>query len=142
MGGPLAVPAAGLINALRSRGADLRERTVRLDSMVRWVLANEFTNHTRCLGYEGLLLSVAWERLGEAARALSAVQLDRWELNLGILLAPRLRQEGRLAAIVGDTTRAIRAYHRYLSLRRDADPVLIPERDSVRAALARLERRQ
>ena len=57
------------------------------------------------------------------------------------LLASTQREEGRLAALVGDTAAAIRAYRRYLDFRRDAEPSLIPQRDSVRAELARLERR-
>jgi hypothetical protein len=127
-----------VIEALRSRASDLRARTARLDSLVRWDIAN---NSGSWHPVEGLLLAVAWQALGEPRRALAAVHLDVWELSHATLLAPRLRQEGRLATIVGDTTRAIRAYRRYLRLRRDADSVLIPERDSVQAVLSRLERR-
>jgi hypothetical protein len=50
-----------------------------------------------------------------------------------------LRQEGRLAALTGDTTGAIRAYDQYLSLRTNPDAPFKPQRDSViaeRAALA------
>ena len=55
--------------------------------------------------------------------------------------AVRQREEGRLAALAGDTAGAIRVYRRYLLLRQDAEPALTPQRDSVRAALALLERR-
>jgi tetratricopeptide (TPR) repeat protein len=135
---PIRDAVVEVIEALRSHVGDLRARTARLDSLVRWDIANHSGSWHPV---EGLLLAVAWQALGEPRRALAAVHLDVWELNHATLLAPRLRQEGRLAAIVGDTTRAIRAYRRYLRLRRDADPILIPERDSVQAALARLERR-
>jgi hypothetical protein len=135
---PLHDAVAEVIEALRSRASDLRARTARLDSLVRWDIAN---NSGSWHPVEGLLLAVAWQALGEPRRALAAVHLDVWELSHATLLAPRLRQEGRLATIVGDTTRAIRAYRRYLRLRRDADSVLIPERDSVQAVLSRLERR-
>jgi hypothetical protein len=50
------------------------------------------------------------------------------------------REMGRLAAIVGDTAGAIRAYDHYLTLRTDPDPVLQPQRDSVLAELAALVR--
>ncbi len=134
-----------LIEALRSRPAEVPELTLRLDSLVRWSIANSVFDPlhiTTVLGSD-LLLSVAWERLGDRRRALAALQLC---VCTGIdptpsPLAPRLRRVGRLAAQLGDTASAVRAYRRYLMLRRDADPVLIPERDSVQAALARLERR-
>jgi tetratricopeptide (TPR) repeat protein len=129
-----------VMQALRSRRPDLRAKTMHLDSIVRWSVANE--DRSGAVGYEGLLLSAAWEASGDPARALAAVHLlDIFTLNTVYLLAPELRREGRLAAQLGDTTRAIRAYRRYLMLRRDADPALISERDSVAAALARLERR-
>ncbi len=56
--------------------------------------------------------------------------------------ATSARHEGRLAAQLGDTSGAVRAYRRYLAMRRDAEPVLHAQRDSVRAELARLERRR
>jgi hypothetical protein len=48
------------------------------------------------------------------------------------------REEGRLAALAGDTTNAIRAYEYYLNVRDDPDPALQPVVDSVRAELAAL----
>lgn len=133
-----------LIEGLRLHQAEVPELTARLDSVLRWSVANYVFDpvHSTTLLGSDLLLSAAWERLGDRRRALAALQLRVWLSDpTPSPLAPLLRQEGRLATLVGDTTRAIRAYRRYLSLRRDADPVLIPERDSVAAALARLERR-
>jgi hypothetical protein len=51
------------------------------------------------------------------------------------LLSSVMREEGRLAAVTGDTSGAVRAYRHYLALRADPDPELVPQRDSVRAAL-------
>ena len=134
---PLLAAARAVLDAVRRGTADLRPATTRLDSMVRWNFANTSVSPR---GFEGLLLSVAWERLGEPARALSALQLDWWGLGFSrFLLVPVLRREGALATAIGDTTRAIRAYRRYLAFRRDADPILRPQRDSVAAELARLE---
>jgi hypothetical protein len=53
-------------------------------------------------------------------------------------LASFLREEGRLAARLGDTVGAVRAYRHYLVHRRDPEPTLRPEVDRVRAELARL----
>jgi hypothetical protein len=50
------------------------------------------------------------------------------------------REEGRLAALTGDTAGAILAYGRYLALRDDAEPRLQPRVRQVRRALAELER--
>lgn len=58
--------------------------------------------------------------------------------STAFLLATSLRMEGRLAAEVGDTEGAIRAYRHYLALRSDPDPTLQAQADSVRAALAEL----
>jgi len=51
---------------------------------------------------------------------------------------PALRDEGRWAALAGDTASAIRAFRHYLLWREDPEPSLIPERDSVLAELTRL----
>ena len=90
-------------------------------------------------GFEHLILAQLWERRGQRARAVSAVRLNWAGFGLsGWNQAMTAREEGRLAALVGDTTGAICAYRRYLDFRRDAEPALIPQRDSVRAELARL----
>jgi hypothetical protein len=46
--------------------------------------------------------------------------------------------EARLAARIGDTASAADAYRRYLMMRSAPEPVLVPQRDSARAELARL----
>ncbi len=81
-----------------------------------------------------VLLSRAWESIGVKSRALARMRGG----SVGFpddLMTVRRRAEGRLAAMTGDTTGAIRAYREYLELRRNAEPVLIPQRDSVQAAL-------
>jgi hypothetical protein len=88
-----------------------------------------------------LVLGRLWERQGDPAAALAAVRRrDRHWLPSGLFfLSTFLREEGRLAALTGDTTGAIRAYRHYLALRADPDPALRPERDRVRSTLALLE---
>lgn len=49
-----------------------------------------------------------------------------------------LREEGRLAAVTGDTGRAIQAYQHYLALRPDPEPEVKPEMERVREELAHL----
>ncbi len=48
-------------------------------------------------------------------------------------------EEGRIAEKAGDVERAIRAYSRYLKVRQDPDPELLPEVEAIRAELARLQ---
>jgi hypothetical protein len=49
-----------------------------------------------------------------------------------------LQEEGRLAALTGDTAGAIRAYQHYLALRPNPEPEVKPEVERVRGELARL----
>ncbi len=49
-----------------------------------------------------------------------------------------LREEGRLAALLGDRAGAIKAYSHYLALRYNPEPSVKPEVDRVRAELAQL----
>jgi hypothetical protein len=92
--------------------------------------------------WQNLVLARLWQARGDTAPALAAVR--RREYQQGVspwALAASLREEGRLAAVTGDSSGAVRAYRHYLVLRADPEPALIPQRDSVRAELSRLERR-
>ncbi|HET9464361.1 MAG TPA: protein kinase [Gemmatimonadales bacterium] len=77
---------------------------------------------------------------GDLVGALAAIRRRGEPGDQKILLSSFLREEGRLAALAADTVGAIRAYRHYLALRAQPEPRLIPQRDSVRAALAELER--
>ena len=59
---------------------------------------------------------------------------------IGIAVHPEYvryrREEGRLAAQLGDTAGAIRAYRHYLALRSDPEPRLRAQADTVRMELA------
>ncbi len=89
-----------------------------------------------------LVLAHCYERLGDVRSALRVVQrrpLHQW---IGLpLLSTFLREEGRYAAMVGDTATAVRAYRHYLALRTWADSTLHDRVTEVRTALAALERR-
>ena len=78
-------------------------------------------------------------RRGESERALDAIRRQPYASEMGnVGLSTFLREEGRLAAEVGDRERAIRAYNLYLNLRTDPEPELVPQVSQVRRELARL----
>lgn len=79
------------------------------------------------------------EACGDLVQALAIAR--RRNLWGNRLLSTQLREEGRLAALVGDTVGAVRAFRHYLQLRSDPEPVVRPEVERVRAELQRLEGR-
>ena len=85
-------------------------------------------------------LARLYQKQGRTDRALRAVR-RRFSPNgepepPGLAEAYRL--EGQYAAQLGDRADAIRAYRNYLRLRVDPEPSKIPQRDSVRAELAKV----
>ena len=78
------------------------------------------------------------ERQGNISAALSAVRRRPYSYHTTDYLASYLRQEGRLAALGGDTSGAIRAYRHYLAVRSDPEPALRPVIEAVQAELAKL----
>lgn len=129
--------ALALQDAWRSRAPDLDHRITTLDSMLRHHLANGGTSQW----FENRILARVHEERGNRGAAISALRLMFRAFGTKITEPGDVREEGRLAALAGDAPAAIRAYRRYLVLRRDAEPALMPQRDSVVAELARLERR-
>ena len=120
--------------AMREQRPNTRDLLVAADSLLRarinlgdpWQDASAF-------------LARAFEASGDLARARGLWRLRQMGFAGALTLATRTREEGRLAAVMGDTAGAVRAYRRYLLHRQDAEPALVPQRDSVRAALALLE---
>jgi len=84
-----------------------------------------------------LIAARLFEAQGEVLRALAIMRRSSSWTNQ--LLSTQLREEGRLAALVGDTAAAVRAYRHYLVLRSDPEPGLRPEVARVRVELERLE---
>jgi hypothetical protein len=82
-----------------------------------------------------------YARLGDTKRALRAVRrrayIETFLHPTG--LAETSRLEGLWAAQNGDQQGAVLAYKRYLMLRTDPEPSMIPQLDSVRLELSRLE---
>jgi DNA-binding SARP family transcriptional activator/TolB-like protein len=89
--------------------------------------------------FGNILLAQAYEASGDETRALAVIRRGVW-FYPPRFLSTYLREEGRLAARLGDRAGAIRAYEHYLALRSDPEPVLRPERDRIRAELYRLKR--
>jgi DNA-binding SARP family transcriptional activator/TolB-like protein len=86
-----------------------------------------------------LLLARAYEESGDRASALRVLRRGFWYYPPRHI-AVYLREEGRIAALLGDRSGAIRAYEHYLALRSNPEPALRPERDRIRAELNRLKR--
>ncbi len=106
-----------------------------LDSLLRQipfgVLTPERLDRTGTLAVARLL-----ESQGDIDAAYRAVQ--RREFFNTRYLATYLREEGRLAALLGEREAAVRAYRHYLTLRSDPEPALAEEVEQIRADLARL----
>jgi serine/threonine-protein kinase len=113
----------------RSNAPDAGARLAALDSTTRTHLTSFTLDY-----YEGAVEARAWERRGDAARALRASQAVPYP-NFALPLTVRL------AAAAGDTALAVRADRRFLELTAEGEPAVAAARDSVRADLARLERR-
>jgi hypothetical protein len=77
---------------------------------------------------------------GDYADALAAVRRRSFD-TVPVYLSTYLREEGRLAALAGDTAGAISAYRHYLVLQAHPEPAVAPRVQRIRAELARLEGR-
>lgn len=85
-----------------------------------------------------LVLASAYERLGDLEQALAAARRRTVGTPHARFLSSQLRAEGRLAARLGFTDDAVRAYHHYLALRANPEPGVAPIVEDVRTELARL----
>ena len=135
---------ARLIDVLvtEAEGGDVRAALLRMDSVVRELPLPTGRQQWDPLPAEvqNLLLARMLRRYGEPERALAASRrrIYRAVANYPDALPEYLREEGRLATLVGDTAGAIRAYRHYLALREKPDPLWRAPWDSVRAELAAL----
>jgi serine/threonine-protein kinase len=130
------------IDAMRAKveGADPRTALLRLDSVVRELPLPE-EGFPLPAEVQNLLLGRMLVDVGETERALAAIRRRPYwgPFCEQYLSAPEyLREEGRLAATVGDTAGAIQAYNYYLALREDPDPPWRAQWDSVKTELAAL----
>ena len=100
-----------------------------LDSLMR-------TDPEGSYGFENLVVAHLHEAQGDLAAAHES--LRRRVYFFTRYLSTYLREEGRLAALIGDTDAAIEAYRHYLALRDDPEPALAGEVARVRSELAKL----
>jgi DNA-binding SARP family transcriptional activator len=135
---------ARLIDVLvtEENGGDVRPMLLRMDSVVRELPLPTGRQQWDPWPAEvqNLMLTRMLRRSGEPDRALAAARRRPYRAVANNLdaLPEYLREEGRLAAEVGDTAGAIRAYRHYLALRGNPDLPWRPAWDSVRAELAAL----
>ena len=126
---------AALLDALRASALhrpDARAKLAEADQaarayiLVRTVPAN-------------LIVARVAEAEGDLALALRAVRRRDGDLiGFQWYLSTFLREEGRLAALTGDTAGAIRAYQHYMMFHSDPEPEMKPEVERVRLDLAKL----
>jgi hypothetical protein len=124
-------------------GTDVRAALLRLDSVMRPfpVRGGAGGDHELMPALPNLVLAQRLAQYGEAQRALGASRRRTTRTGDELFhpfLPEYLRQEGDLAAMVGDTAGAIEAYQHYLALREDPDPPWRAQWDSVRVELAAL----
>ena len=132
---------ATLLEAMRASGLRLpgaREKVAVADS-----LAREYIFAVCCgerLSDANIQIARLWEREGDPQAALRAIarrsERFRWA---PLYMSTLLREEGRLAALTGDTARAVSAWRRYLAFRANPQASLKPGVDSIRMQLAALE---
>ena len=80
------------------------------------------------------------EAAGDRQGALAATRRRLYLVAEPVYLSTYLREEGRLAALTGDRSAAIRAYQHYLALRAAPEPALRAQTERVRTDLAELLR--
>ena len=130
---------AALLDATRATALhlpDAREKLAEAD-----VASRTFELLLPALGANLVVAHLA-ELQGDLPLALRAVRrragvygfFPAWHLSTF------LREEGRLAALTGDTAGAMRAYRHYLALRTNPEPAVQPEVEVVRAEVAKLQR--
>ncbi len=133
---PLATPlciAAADAELAAARGGPFAAELGRLDSL----LNDAWNSRDLLLTVGNLVAARLHEARGDVPGALARI---RRRAGWTMLLSTQLREEGRLAALVGDREGAVRAYRHYLALRSAPEPSLLEEVDRTRAELARLER--
>jgi tetratricopeptide (TPR) repeat protein len=130
---PLGADLVDALLASAARRPDAAALRARIDSLALEGCCSMVVVH-----WLNLVVARAYEAAGRDEDALRAIRRGVWRFPPQ-LLSTYLRDEGRLAAKLGDRAGAIRAYRHYLALRADAEPELRPELDRVRAELAGLE---
>jgi TolB-like protein len=117
----------------RQESPNRKAALARLDSLT--VTTSEVTSYIVLVA--NLTSARLHEADGDLPAALAAVRRRVYFYEGLAGLSTLLKEEGRLAALTGDTEGAKTAYQHYLALRSQADPALAPEVEQVRQALNR-----
>jgi tetratricopeptide (TPR) repeat protein len=125
----------------RAEGGDVHGALLRMDSIVRPLPLPHGFNEWLPMSIEvqNLALARLLAAHGEQELALQAIRRRPYVAAYAAMcssLPEYLREEGRLAAALGDTAGAIEAYEHYLALREDPDPPWRAQWDSVKSELA------
>jgi serine/threonine-protein kinase len=88
---------------------------------------------------DNLAVARLLEAHGNVADALAAIRRRRFDL-VPVFLSTYLREEGRLAALAGDTIGAIAAYRHFLILQSHPEPARVARLEQIRSELGRLMR--
>ncbi|MEZ4413159.1 MAG: serine/threonine-protein kinase [Gemmatimonadales bacterium] len=134
---PVCLAIVEALSAVRSGNPQAAALVIRLDSLLMLGPAGtELTTDggDTSLQAADLLVARALEHVGMIEQASRAA----WRGEGSSIWWAGLRDQGRLAALAGDREEAIRVYRRYLSIRSNPEPALMPQRDSVKAELAAL----
>jgi eukaryotic-like serine/threonine-protein kinase len=131
---PVCAPAveAQLAAASGARGS-AAEALARLDSTL--LATSNYRDQLVTVG--NIIAARLYERRGDAQRSLEILQR---RAGFGMFLSTQLREEGRLATLIGDRTTAVRAYRHYVALHSEAEPRLRPDLERVRRELDQLEK--
>jgi tRNA A-37 threonylcarbamoyl transferase component Bud32/TolB-like protein len=88
---------------------------------------------------DNLAVARLLEAHGNVVEALAALRRRRFDL-VPVFLSTYLREEGRLAALTGDTTGAIAAFRHFLTLQAHPEPARAARVEQIRSELSRLIR--
>jgi hypothetical protein len=132
LGGATAQVCDAVVAALTAEAGAAPQLLGRADSIIRTgpPLPPELRNAAN------LALARAWESIGDQARARDAAR--RWDHVGAVTVFPMLAEQGRLAALLGDTAEAVWAWDRYLKTRGKAEPEQRARDDLIREQLSRL----
>jgi hypothetical protein len=114
--------------------ADALRRLVRLDSLM---LGGPAVSDAVTYGH--IAVARLYDRLGEPRQALEAIRNRTYMVGWPRYLATARREEGRLAALVGDVDGAVDSYERYLAFRTSAESAVQAADRAVRTQLVALQ---
>ncbi|HET7374118.1 MAG TPA: serine/threonine-protein kinase, partial [Gemmatimonadaceae bacterium] len=116
------------------RRADAPAAIDRLDSLMRTGPDGGMLVGTFSKDPGNLILAWLRERHGDRSGALRAVRRIGY-VGSPVFLAAQLREQGRLAALMGDKAAAIRAWQHYLAIRNEPEPAVRGEVEAIRQAI-------